>query len=65
MTPTELRRWRRKRFPSQTEGTGQRLAATWYGVTVRAWQHWEGGTRAIPGPLLTRIKAEAHPGRHH
>lgn len=32
-------------------------AAAWYGVTVRAWGHWEAGIRPIPKPLMLRIEA--------
>lgn len=58
MKATDLRRWRRRRFPAPTEGASRDQAAKWYGVTRRAWEHWEGGTRAIPSPLAKRIKAE-------
>jgi len=29
----------------------QEQAAEYFGVTVRGYQHWEAGTRAIPGPV--------------
>lgn len=50
-TPRRLRRWRTE----QGWTVGQ--AAAWYGVTVRAWGHWEAGIRPIPKPLMLRIEA--------
>lgn len=59
MKENDLRRWRRKRFPADTEKESRDQAARWYGCTRRAWEHWEGGTRGIPYPLVRRIKDEA------
>ena len=41
-------------------GLTQSGAATLFGVTLRAWQHWEAGARKIPGPalVLMRLLAE-------
>ena len=50
-TPRRLRRWR------SAKGWTVSQAATWYGVTVRAWGDWESGIRPIPKPLMLRIDA--------
>lgn len=61
MRRTELVRWRRKRFPAETEKASRELAADWYGVkSRRAWEHWEAGTRPIPQALANRIKELEH-----
>ena len=41
-------------------GLTQSGAAALFGVTLRAWQHWEGEARKIPGPalVLMRLLAE-------
>lgn len=47
MTPADFR----DRF-----GLTQFEAATLFGVTLRAWQHWESRARAMPGPALVLMR---------
>jgi hypothetical protein len=58
MKPSELQRWRKRRFPATTEKSSRGEAARWYGVGLRAWEHYEQGTRSIPQPLVNRIEEE-------
>lgn len=59
MTPNELRRWRRRRFPADTEKASREQAIAWYGLrSRRAWEHYEAGTRGIPTTLVKRIRDE-------
>ncbi len=37
-------------------GLTQSGAAALFGVTLRAWQHWEAGARAVPGPALVLMR---------
>ncbi len=57
MAPAKLKYWRRRHFPGKSDRASLNAAASWYGVTRRAWQHWEAGTRPVPSPLLNRIQA--------
>jgi hypothetical protein len=50
MTPAELTAWRKQRFGPARE------AASWYGVTLRQWQRYEGGESGIRAPLVHRIE---------
>lgn len=37
-------------------GLTQFEAAALFGVTLRAWQHWEGEARKVPGPALVLMR---------
>lgn len=50
MTPDELRDWRARMGLTQEE------AATRLGVTLRAWQHWEGAERTPPPYLMRALR---------
>jgi transcriptional regulator with XRE-family HTH domain len=36
-------------------GLSQRQAAAVFGVSLRAWQYYEGDARPVPRPLLRRV----------
>lgn len=54
ITPLSFRQW---------NGWTQEQAAAWYGCSERSWRRYETGERAVPLPLLLRMREHRDKGR--